>query len=181
MDKRVNLISKEGDGGISSLYSGERISKSSARLEALGDLDELVGVLGVARAHAQKKRVKEELLDVQRKLFILGSELATTDDKLEILPSRVDDFFIANFEKQVQALQDDTDVKAGFIIPGNSIPAAYINHARTIARRCERRVVSLFENKETVNGNLLIFLNRLSVYLYLMVRFEDPEPTMAKE
>ena len=181
MNKRVNLISKEGDRGISSLYSGEQISKSSERLEALGDLDELVSVLGVARAHAQKKRIKEELLDVQRKLFIAGSELATTDEKLKTLPSRVDHLFIENFEKQVQRLHDDTALNPGFIIPGNSISAAYINHARAIARRCERRAVRLFENKEISNDNLLIFLNRLSVYLYLMVRFEDPETTMLKE
>ena len=178
MRKNVNLISKLGDHGTSSLFSGERVSKSSLRIETLGDLDELGAVLGVARCYVQKERIKKELLDLQRKLFVLGSELATTDDTP--LSRRVDDAFLEEFEQTVQALQDVTRIKEGFSLSGDSIPAAYLNHARTVARRVERHAVNLFEQKELQNQNILAFLNRLSVYLYIMARFEDPNPTMLK-
>lgn len=181
MRPRINLINKSGDNGTSSLFSGERISKSSLRLEALGDLDELVSVLGLARCHVENKKFKKDLLRLQRALFCVGSELATTPKRINLLPYRIDGSFIKNFEGEVKALHDKVSLKEGFVIPGNNLPSAYLHHARTLARRFERRVVSLFERKEIKNKNLLIFLNRLSVYLYLMARCEEPHPAMLKK
>ena len=181
MHEKINMINKAGDKGQTSLYSGERISKSSLRVDTLGDLDELVCVLGVARYHAQKKRIKKEILDAQRDLFIAGSELATTKANKNKLPKIIDPQFLNSFEEKVKTLQEDTALRGGFVIPGNSLCASYLHQARTIARRCERKVVGLLEEKEIDNEHLLVYFNRLSVYLYLMAWHEDENPTFLKE
>ena len=70
-----------GDRGMTKLFSGERVPKNSERTDAFGDLDELVSILGVARASSRHSAVREAILDIQRNCFVIGSELATTADK----------------------------------------------------------------------------------------------------
>lgn len=174
----VNIINKRGDLGKTSLYSADRVSKSSLLIDALGDLDELQSVLGLARFYTKTKKIKLAIYDVQRNLFTIGSELATPASLIKTLPRRVDSDFLNRFENIVQKLHDETPVQKGFSIPGKVLSASYINHARTIARRLERKVVKLFEKQEISNKNILAWLNRLSVYLYLMTRFEDKNPDL---
>ncbi len=178
---KVNLIVKKGDRGFSSLFSGERISKASLRIDTLGDLDELGAVLGIARFHAKHKNVKDDILELQRDLFVAGSELATTKKMLKSLPKRVDQSFVDEFEARVKRLHAITDIHEGFIIPGNVLSAAYINQARTLTRRCERKIVELFQKKEMTNKELLRWFNRLSVYLFLLARCEEKNPVFVKE
>ncbi|OGX24372.1 MAG: ATP:cob(I)alamin adenosyltransferase [Omnitrophica WOR_2 bacterium RIFCSPHIGHO2_01_FULL_48_9] len=178
--QKINLIDKRGDLGTTSLFSGERISKSSLRPEALGDLDELGSILGLARYHAKKLRIKKELLDLQRELFIVGSELAISPAAPVHLPQCMDQSRLAQFEAKVESLNKAAPIPEGFVISGRSLSAAYLHQARTVARRCERKVVRLFEAKEISNTCLLAFLNRLSVYLFLMAQYEDSKPDVVK-
>ena len=81
MPQKIKITTKTGDKGTTRLFSGETVSKSSARLETYGDVDELVSLLGIARHHVREERLKEEILWLQRELFIVGAELATTPKK----------------------------------------------------------------------------------------------------
>lgn len=181
MKKKIIITTKVGDRGTSRLFSGEVVSKTSARLEAYGDLDELVSLLGMARYHAKSKRIKSEILELQRVLFMVSSELATTIAKLDKLPKRVDEKFLSDFEKKVQSLYEATPIPHGFVIPGSTLSSCFLDQARAIARRAERKVVKLYEEKEISNEKLLVWMNRLSDYLYLMARFEEEKPTLVKE
>jgi len=174
-----SITTKKGDRGTSRLFSGEEVPKNSPRLEAYGDIDELVAVLGVARHHAKKDNVKEALLYIQRSLFTVAAELATTKEKINRLPKRVDSFMLEALEERRDNLEATITIPQGFVIPGDSLSAAHIDEARTITRRCERKTVGLFQNKIIDNETMLIWLNRLSDYLYLLARAEEDTPTMA--
>ena len=180
--KKFSITTKTGDQGFSRLFSGEKVLKNSARLEAYGDLDELVSLLSIARHHVQNEILKDDILFLQRNLFTLASELATTAEKLSRLKTRVDDQMLQALEQKRTALEDQVEIPKGFVIPGgNSLAAAYLDLARCVARRCERKIVGLLEKKEITNEIVLIWFNRLSDYLYLMARFEEKIPLLVKE
>lgn len=180
--KKFSITTKTGDRGYTHLFSGEQVLKNSSRLAAYGDLDELVSVLSLARNSLQNKTLKEDILFLQRSLFTIGSELATTPQKISRLKKRVDDQMLKTIEDKRTALEDMVEIPRGFVIPGgNSISVSYLDLARAIARRCERRIVELSEKKELSNEILLIWFNRLSDYLYLLARFEEKKPLLVKE
>ena len=179
--KKISITTKTGDQGKTGLFSGERVSKYSPRLEAYGDLDELVSVLSIARHHVQSDDMKKEILALQQTLFIAASELATTPAKLQKLPRRIDEQLLKAFDEKRQALEDQVEIPQGFVIPGNTLASAYLDFARTIARRCERKIVHLLEEKTIANGRLVIWFNRLSDYLYLLARFEEKKPLLVKD
>jgi len=168
-----SIITRLGDKGMTRLFSGEEVPKNSVRAEAFGDLDELVSVLGVARAASRRKDVREAILDVQCGLFVIGSELATTAEKVKLLPRRVD----ANMVRQIDRKRKDLEARirrpSGFIIPGRKLAAAHIDLARAVARRCERKVAGLVLARVVRNQLLLVWMNRLSDYLWLLARSEE--------
>ena len=155
------------------------MAKNSPRLNAYGNIDELVAVLGIARFHAEKKETKEALLFMQRSLFTVASELATTPEKLGRLKKRVDEEMLAVLDEKRQACESKIQIPNGFVIPGDTLATAHIEHARTIARRCERSVVGLLQEKIIDNKILIVWFNRLSDYLYLLARLEEDKPTLA--
>ena len=173
-----SITTKKGDSGKSRLFSGEEVLKNSARLDAYGDIDELIAILGIARFHAKKEKVKESLLFIQNAFFPVASELATTKAKLERLPRRVDEHFLEELESRRENLEPLIKIPDGFVVPGDCLAAAHIDHARTVCRRVERKIVSLFEAKDIENKILLVWLNRLSDYLYLLARLEEDHPRM---
>ena len=179
--EKLNLIDKRGDHGTTSLFSGERVSKSSLRTDALGDLDELQSILGLARYYAKKSRIKKEILELQQDLFIAGSEIATSDGQKNLLAQRVDKVWLDRFERKVQALHDITAIPKNFIIPGDILSCAYLHLARAVARRCERKAVKLAEENMLANEHLLAWMNRLSIYLFLMAQFEDTKQRTKKK
>ncbi len=180
--KKFSITTKTGDQGLTRLFSGEKVLKNSSRLEAYGDLDELVSLLSVARQHVQNENLKNDILFLQRSLFALASELATTNEKLSRLKRRVDDEMLQTLEDKRVALEDKIEIPKGFVIPGgNSLSASYLDLARSVARRCERKIIGLLEQKEITNETVLVWFNRLSDYLYLMARFEEKIPLLVKE
>jgi cob(I)alamin adenosyltransferase len=174
----MSITTQVGDRGSTFLFSGERVSKDSPRTHAYGDLDELVSVLGLARSQA--KRTKAEILALQRLLFSAGSELATSVRRVSLLKSRIDAAALADFDNKREALEKSIRMPAGFIVPGTSVAGAHLDHARTIARRLERRVVGLRRMKLVRNPHLMIWLNRLSDYLWLLARREEGRSTPLK-
>jgi cob(I)alamin adenosyltransferase len=177
MNPTSSITTKVGDRGTTFLFSGEEVPKDSLRTMAYGDLDELVSVLGVARCHVSREDVRQEILVLQRDLFTVGAELATALDHAGLLKQRITEEELQSFEARRDALERRIKMPDGFIIPGGSGSpgSAHLDHARTIARRVERRTVSLARANLIDNPHLLVWLNRVSDYLWLLARLEEGE------
>lgn len=170
----MKIYTKTGDKGETGLLGGERISKSSARIEAYGTVDELNSHIGLAITEVQDNSVKSLLNKIQNQLFIVGSDLATPDSaedkKKNIL--RIPKEFYEEIEKSIDFFEEKIEELRNFIIPGGSKSASLLHVCRTIARRAERRVVAL-NSLEQINGNIVIFLNRLSDLFFVLSRYEN--------
>lgn len=180
---KPSITTKVGDRGTPFLFSGEEVFKDSPRTETYGDVDELVSVLGVARCQSVQTEVRDTLLDIQRDLFLAGAELATAIDHVGMLKARIDEAALQVFEQRRDALEARITMPDGFIIPGGSgsLGAAHIDHARTIARRLERKTVSLSRAGLVANPHLLVWMNRLSDFLWLLARVEERQSLSLKE
>jgi cob(I)alamin adenosyltransferase len=163
------IYTRTGDKGQSSLLNGERVPKNDIRIEALGTLDELNSSIGVARAFLSDKEqalLKKNLINIQEDLIKISSILALPAfQKVAGLDKRV-----LEFEKLIDALTQDLPPLKKFILPGGSKAGAFLHLSRAIARRAERRVFALFD-KEGIDNNIIIYLNRLSDLLFTLARF----------
>lgn len=180
MTKKASITTRVGDRGTTFLFSGEEVPKDSPRTEAYGDLDELVSVLGVARSLSNRPEVRDVLLVLQRELFIAGSELATAAEHVPLLKQRIDAQMLAAFEAQRDEWETRIAMPTGFIIPGGTPSAAHLDHARAIARRAERKIVRLQREGLISNVSLLVWINRVSDFLWLLARYEEGERTLLK-
>lgn len=160
-----------GDEGYTSLFGGERIEKTSPRLEALGDLDEAQAAIGVARAHVLRQETKPLLAQVQRTLYLLMAEVATPEPAR--LRQRVESATVTALEQNIARLADSVPREPTFIIPGDTPGGAALDLARTVVRRAERRVVGLLHAGQLENAHLVRYLNRLSSLLFLLARIDD--------
>lgn len=180
MTAKSSITTKVGDKGTTFLFSGEEVPKDSPRTEAYGDLDELVSVLGVARSLAQKPEIADAVLSLQRELFIAGSELATEREHVHLLKQRIDAAMLAAFEAQRDEWESRIAMPSGFVLPGGTAAAAHLDQARSIARRCERKVVRLQREGFIDNKPLLVWINRVSDFLWILARYEESGQTMLK-
>jgi len=165
----MSITTKAGDGGKSGLLSGERVSKGSYRLEAFGTVDEFNAVLGVVLAEVGiPVEIKKHLVQVQRLLFRVGTDLATplrgTGSAMRL--SRED---VYQLESWIDELEQTLPQLKHFILPSGSRLGALLHQARTVCRRAERCTVRLAE-KEEINDRVQVYLNRLSDYLFLAAR-----------
>lgn len=163
----MKAYSGTGDKGETSLYGGTRVEKADPRVEAYGAIDELNSQLGVARAHIKKGKLNELLKSIQRDLWILGGDLAS-----ELVTANVPRIS----KEQLERLESVTDeLNAGlprlrrFILPGGSVPGAELHVARAVCRRAERRIVAL-SRVESINPDILPYINRLSSFLFVLAR-----------
>ena len=168
--KRITKVyTKTGDEGLTSLISGVRVSKSSPRVEAYGDVDELNAVLGITRNNVRDDELGAVLVEIQNDLFIIGSDLASPPD-VEV--PRISEKRVKELESLIDKLLQELEPLKEFILPSGSAGGAYLHFSRTVSRRAERRIVSLMEEEE-VNRNTLIYMNRLSDLLFVMARVEN--------
>jgi len=165
----MSITTRTGDNGETGLLGGERVSKSSPRLEAYGTIDELNSVIGVALSESSvPKEILEHLKEVQRLLFRMGTDLATPleiNAKIE----RMNKKDIDQIESWITELEQALPLLKKFILPSGSRLGALLHQARTVCRRAERRAVALAET-EKINTHVQIYLNRLSDYLFLAAR-----------
>ena len=174
----MKIYTKTGDNGITSLFTGERVSKNHLRLKTYGDLDELNSYLGliVSLIDKNEMELKLELQKVQSHLFVIGSNLASAKPKnRKNKQIQVSSEMISLLENSIDLMQKSLIPLTSFILPGGSKTSSFTHIARTICRRTERRVVELdsISNDElkTTNDNILIYLNRLSDYLFVLARY----------
>ena len=168
MVKLNKIYTRTGDGGSAGLVDGSRVSKSSLRMAAIGEVDEANAAIGVAIAALGGGDTAYQLLKVQNDLFDLGADIATpgqVDGALRIVASQV-----ARLEVEIDEMNDELDPLTSFILPGGSPAVAALHLARAIVRRAERAAVSLNE-AEPLNAQLLAYLNRLSDHLFVAARF----------
>jgi cob(I)alamin adenosyltransferase len=170
----MKIYTKTGDRGETGLFGGERVSKDSLRLNAYGTLDELNAFIGLALTEIKSDKIKDVLIDIQSKLFVVGSDIAAPEieknKKLKI--TRTPKSFIDDSEKCIDEFEAELDDLKNFILPGGSKGAALLHICRTISRRAEREIVTL-KNAEQIGENILIFLNRLSDLFFVLSRFEN--------
>jgi len=166
----MRIYTGTGDGGETSLFSGQRVSKADPRVVAYGTLDEMNSVLGAALAAAPSAEVGESLVSLQFLVFDLCTDLATARKPGQC--PRITDEAIARIERQMDLLTEKLPPLRAFVLPGGSPAAAQIHIARTIARRAEREAVSAAA-VEPISRQPLVFLNRLSDFLYLLARREN--------
>lgn len=164
---RINRVyTRTGDQGQTSLVGGARVSKASLRVDAYGDVDELNCVIGLARALTQEEAIDEPLALIQNDLFTLGADLASPSD-VEV--PRIEESFTSRLEQLADGFLRELEPLKEFILPGGCEAGAVLHLARTVARRAERRVVGLSE-KEQVNPESIVYLNRLSDLLFILAR-----------
>lgn len=168
----MKIYTKTGDDGTTSLFSGGRVSKNSARVEAYGTVDELNSYLGVARAHQATETTEKYLEEVQNHLFRLGADLATPMDAKAEWLIRVTKDEVEWLETTIDDLSESLPELKNFVLPGGTPVAAHLHVARTICRRAERLVVTLARD-EVLNEQSLIYLNRLSDWLFTLARYEN--------
>jgi cob(I)alamin adenosyltransferase len=175
------IYTKRGDDGSTGLLYGGRISKADLAAEAYGTVDEAVAQLGVARAQSEGS-VAEELLRIQRDLFVAGADLATNPDgrgKLEPGVSLVSGEMVDRLEALIDESVERSPLPQEFIVPGATPASAALDVARSTVRRAERRAVELRESDREVNPEVLRYLNRLSDLLFVLARAaagESSEP-----
>ena len=164
MGHRLSKITtRTGDAGETGLGDGTRVAKDSARVQALGDIDELNCVIGMVLAEDVSREVRDALGQVQHDLFDLGGELSIPGHKL-LKPSRVE-----ALEETLEAWNAGLEALKEFILPGGTRAAAAAHLARTVCRRAERSVVAL-GRKHKVGDPARRYLNRLSDLLFVAGR-----------
>lgn len=176
---KMKIYTGTGDHGKTSLFSGERVSKSNPRIEAYGDVDELNSLLGALVAGVTEKSpdLAARLQQIQADLFQLSAILAITPDSpamdslAEITAEQ-----ITALEQAIDQLDAQLPGLGGFILPGGHPTAAWAHICRTVCRRAERKVTRIAD--EYVAGRAarqfqmaLVFLNRLSDYLFVLARY----------
>ena len=168
-----------GDRGKTSLYSGERVTKSHPRVEACGDIDELNSAIGamIATFPADSSDLQAEAEHIQSVLFVAGAWISTTPDSLQSGRVRsVADADTELLERAIERMDGELPRLSEFLLPGGGVSASLAHVARTVCRRAERHVVVLVEessSEENACGelrSLLKFLNRLSTYLFVIAR-----------
>ena len=165
----MNIYTKTGDKGQTSLYDGSRIDKDSIRVDSYGTIDELNSYIGLCM-HYVSEDIKKALFDIQRDLFYIGAELATKNtDKLNKVVIEED---IINLEHIIDKYMGKSKGLDSFIIPGTSLASAHLHIARTICRRAERIIISL-NKMENINPLLIKYINRLSDTLYAIARYSE--------
>ena len=170
MGKENRIYTKTGDDGTTGLVGGSRVKKYDPRLEAYGTVDELNAQLGLLRSYDLPEDVVQLIIEIQNKLFNIGSRLAS-DEKGDSFTKNlsITEENIVLLEKAIDAYEQKLPELTQFILPGGEIAVAQCHVARTVCRRAERRIIE-FSELETVQTEIIKFINRLSDFLFVLAR-----------
>ncbi|MEK6481542.1 cob(I)yrinic acid a,c-diamide adenosyltransferase [Catalinimonas sp. 4WD22] len=170
----MKIYTKTGDQGDTSLIGGIRVPKSHERVEAYGTVDELNSFIGVVRDMPINQKRKNIFQHIQENLFVIGSLLAADPGKKpSFLPDMQENDVLA-LEQQIDEMQSELPEMKHFILPGGHPDVSNCHLARAVCRRAERGVVRLNE-KEAIDSRIIVYLNRLSDYLFVLARMIGKE------
>lgn len=177
------IYTKGGDNGTTSLLSGKRVPKYHLRVDTYGIIDELSSNIGFLRSLDISDKLCQELPAIQQVLFDISGLLACDEEKFLKILNPLEDKTIEILEKSIDLMDEKLPKLKKFILPGGQIEVASAHICRTICRRAERKIVELSE-KEPVDKNIIIYINRLSDYFFTlsrMIAYEKGfEQTIAK-
>lgn len=165
----MKVYTKKGDSGTTQLIGGTRVVKSSMRIEAYGTVDELNSYLGLIRDQSVTETQQEQLLEIQDRLFTMGSLLATDPEGTKMKLPQLKDSDIENLENWIDEMEETLEPMTNFVLPGGHTTVSFCHIARCVCRRAERIVVDLNEN-EKIDSIILTYLNRLSDYMFVLSR-----------
>ncbi|MGQ9819419.1 MAG: cob(I)yrinic acid a,c-diamide adenosyltransferase [Candidatus Kapaibacteriales bacterium] len=167
----TRIYTKTGDSGETSLFNGQRVLKNDVRVEAYGSIDELNAHIGFLSTLNLPNELTDDLYNINFWLFEVGTDLATpinSNKKIKI--KRLNNDSIEYLERKIDYLTEKLPELRNFILPGGTFEASQFHIARTVCRRAERRCVELSQ-QDVINSNILVFLNRLSDYLFVASRY----------
>ncbi|MFA5298858.1 MAG: cob(I)yrinic acid a,c-diamide adenosyltransferase [Lutibacter sp.] len=172
----MKIYTKTGDKGTTSLFGGTRVPKHHVRIEAYGTVDELNSYIGLIRSQKIDARTNDILLKIQNELFTLGSMLATLPEK-EVLKSgkerlnipKVTEESVELLEKEIDFMNESLPPLSHFILPGGHTTVSFCHISRCVCRRAER-IATLLNDENPLNPQILMYLNRLSDYLFVLAR-----------
>jgi len=178
----MKIYTKTGDAGETGLYGADRVSKTHVRVEAYGTVDELNSFLGVARSALEHGSMLDlDLEKVQNALFDVGADLATREDSPYAKNiSRIDSADVNALERLIDRYSENLPELKHFIHPAGTPASAHLQVARAVCRRAEREVLRL-SLEESVNGQVQIYLNRLSDLLFTLARAVNLEAGGSEE
>lgn len=169
-----SIATRTGDDGTTALLYGQRVPKDHPQIETIGNLDELNAALGLAKAHAPAAERRAELERVQKELVALMGEVVCAESDLARYSQskfeKIDEAALARLDAGVAAVEAKNVKFDGWATPGANLHAAALDHARTIARRAERRMIGLAAHGRALRPLLLQYINRLSDLLWLLAR-----------
>lgn len=166
----MNIYTKTGDKGSTSLFDNKRVSKDDIRVESYGTIDELGSFMGLAKNYVEDEEMYKTIQNMQNKLFTVATNLATEDStkvKYHMVEKDIEDL-----EEIIDYYMGRLENPIGFIVPGSGKKSAHLHVARTICRRAERRIITLSKYAE-VDPLVIKYVNRLSDALYAMARYSE--------
>ena len=167
----MNIYTKTGDKGTTSLFGGSRVDKCDLRVDAYGTIDELISFIGLAYAELPTEE-KRELKKIQKELFMLGAELASDEKGLELLKDKIQVEHIEYLENLIDKYMNIAGPLTEFVIPGKNKPSATLHVARTVARRGER-IMTALNDVNPLREEIKKYINRLSDTLFALARFYE--------
>ncbi len=171
---QAKVTTRTGDAGFTGLIGRERVPKWDPRPDTFGTVDEATSALGLARAHAQDEHIKQIILRLQRELYTLMAELATSpEEQGKHAGMIINADHVSGLETLTDELKQHVEIGNVFIIPGETVTGAALDLARTIIRRAERLAVKLHHDGLLVNDEVLRYLNRVSDVLFVLARYEE--------
>ena len=172
----MKIYTKTGDKGTTSLFGGTRVPKDHIRIESYGTVDELNSYIGLIRDQEMNPHYKKILIEIQDRLFTIGAILATPPEKevkkngeLRLQKLGIVEGDIELLEKEIDTMEEALPQMTHFVLPGGHTTVSYCHIARCVCRRAERMAVHLDHN-EPITENVIMYLNRLSDYLFVLAR-----------
>lgn len=170
----MKIYTKTGDQGTTSLFGGKRVSKSDLRIDSYGTVDELNSYIGLLRDQEVNEVRKHVLIEIQDRLFTIGSILATEPGNAKVRIPALAENDITYLEEEMDAMDAKLPPMKFFVLPGGHPSVSFGHVARTVCRRAERLVIAL-NNQETIDPLVIKYLNRLSDYLFMLCRMMAQE------
>ena len=165
----MKIYTKTGDNGTTALFGGTRVSKADLRIETYGTVDELNSFLGLVRDQEINHKRKDELVEIQDRLFTIGSLLATEPGNTKVKIPRLKEEDVTFLEMKIDAMDAELPPMRSFVLPGGHPSVSYCHVTRTVCRRAERICIALSQTEE-VDPLVIKYLNRLSDYLFVLSR-----------
>ena len=165
----MKIYTRKGDEGKTGLIGGTRVPKNAIRIDSYGTVDELNSYIGVVRDYNIKEVYKKQLIEIQDRLFTIGSSLASDPNKSKMKIPDLKESDIQLLEQWMDEMDEQLPEMRFFVLPGGNHAVSFCHVARCVCRRAERLIVELKET-EFVAPLVLSYMNRLSDYLFVLGR-----------